>query len=77
MAVKSKARATETGDTVEADGCLASVDTKTQSGDLFASPTLGVAILVLLILLAIATVIVLAWIGPVVSGGSTSVILVV
>jgi hypothetical protein len=73
--VKPKARDTEIGDIVEADGRLASVDTKTQSGDLFASPTLGVAILVLLILLAIATVIVLAWIGPVVSGDSANVIL--
>jgi hypothetical protein len=75
VAVKQNARATDTGNAVEADGCLANVKPKARSDDQYASPTAGVVILVLLILLAIATVIVLAWIGPVASGDSTNTIL--
>ena len=72
--MKSKACATEPRDTVEANGYLTSAEQPIRSGSL-ASPTVGVVVLVLLILLAIATVIVLAWIGPVVSGDSTNAVL--
>jgi hypothetical protein len=73
--MRNKSCATGTRDPIEATDCLAKAKPKTHSDDLHESPTVGVVILVLLILLAIVTIIVLAWIGPVVSGDSINAIL--
>jgi hypothetical protein len=53
------------------------VERKACSGDLGASSTARVVFLVLLILLAILTIVILAWIGPVVGGDSVDAILAV
>ena len=73
--MKPKAHATETEGALGADGCPAPVERQTGPGDENTPTAVGAVFLVLLIVLAIATVIILAWIGPVASGDSANAIL--